>query len=349
MKLHTIHIENYKSLRDVTIRLQDVNLFIGPNNSGKSNALKALQMLANRDLVGGLLLNDSDLFKKNSNNDFALHLVFELNNDRYLHCKTEKSGQNRHRCLFAETNIKEKPQFVFMNSNYTGNLNKVESFFENMVVFSINPSTFAKPTVYQQTDRINSDASNFMSFLVNLRENNKKIYKQIESDLYKCVKQFNEITIPSTNEIGTERTIRFFEPDEITSFLADEVSEGVLYFLALLCIVHQPNPPKILLLEEPEKGIHPRRIKEIMDYIFALAESKDIQIIMTTHSTQVVDEFKNVLENIFVFDKENGETIVRNLQTDIINKYNATFKNPINLNGSLGDHWASGFLGGVPL
>ena len=43
--IHSIRIQNFKSLRDVTLRLQDVNLLIGPNNSGKSNVLKALAFL----------------------------------------------------------------------------------------------------------------------------------------------------------------------------------------------------------------------------------------------------------------------------------------------------------------
>ena len=93
-----------------------------------------------------------------------------------------------------------------------------------------------------------------------------------------------------------------------------------------MAIIHQPNPPKLLLLEEPEKGIHPRRISEIMDFIFELAELKNIQVILSTHSTQVVDEFKEMPENIFVFDKPDDARIIRNLQTDILDVDNEKLK-----------------------
>lgn len=99
------------------------------------------------------------------------------------------------------------------------------------------------------------------------------------------------------------------------------MSDGVLYFLALLCIVHQPDPPK-LLLEEPDKGIHPRRIREVMDFIFELARMRDTQIILTSHSPYVADHFKNIPECISVFDRENGETVIRNA-ADIMAETNA--------------------------
>jgi len=44
--LKRIHIENFKSLKNVTLDLQPVNLLIGPNNSGKSNLLKALEFMS---------------------------------------------------------------------------------------------------------------------------------------------------------------------------------------------------------------------------------------------------------------------------------------------------------------
>ncbi len=134
--------------------------------------------------------------------------------------------------------------------------------------------------------------------------------------------------------------------------MADEVSEGTLYFMALLAIIHQPSPPKLLMIEEPEKGIHPRRLHEVMSFIFDLADKKDIQIIMTSHSPQVVNEFEDFPESVFVFDNENGETGVRNLLKDIIEpsdkKSEETNLPKINYTKTLGEHWIYGFLGGVP-
>jgi len=137
-------------------------------------------------------------------------------------------------------------------------------------------------------------------------------------------------------------------------FWADELSEGTIYFLALLCIIHQPNPPKLLLLEEPERGIHPRRIKEIIDLIKQLAVEKDIQVIMTTHSPLVVNLFADEPESIFVFDMKDGFTEIKNLQADIIEPTNKELQEKgidteKDYGISLGDQWVYGLLGGVPV
>ena len=46
MKLQKLHIENFRSLRDVTWEPGDLNVLIGPNAGGKSNLLKAIDLLA---------------------------------------------------------------------------------------------------------------------------------------------------------------------------------------------------------------------------------------------------------------------------------------------------------------
>jgi AAA15 family ATPase/GTPase len=385
MKLHAIHIQNYKSLRDVTIRLQDVNLFIGPNNSGKSNALTVLRFIGNVFSNGKMPYIEKDIFYKHDDkNPIIITLIFRCNSETeplfYLAFNTEEGGfvftgtpRIAHKNNDSQTinwrypSVANNNFFEFKNdttrlpSFYLKNIERsyyavdeqlLSKFFTSFqTIYKINPSTFIPASNLNLDMAVAENGENLVSFLFNIKENNEACFNAIEKDLTKCIPDFIEIKLPSTQHTAggvIQKQIRFIDTFGVQHW-SHAVSEGVLYFLALLCIVHQPNPPKLLLLEEPEKGIHPRRIKEIMDYIFGLAQSKDIQIIMTTHSTQVVDEFKDIPENIFVFDKENEETIVRNMQTDVIDVYNEKFKKPINLSGSLGDHWASGFLGGVPI
>ncbi len=187
-------------------------------------------------------------------------------------------------------------------------------------------------------------------FLFYLEQNYRAQAKRIQTDFRECIRDLVHVsTAPVPDEPGKLK-LKFFDKNDVC-YWAEEVSEGVLYFLALLCIVHQPDPPKLLLLEEPEKGIHPRRIKEVMDFIFELAELRGIQIILTSHSPYVVDHFADIPEYISVFDRENDETVIRNAG-DLISESNAQLaaegKPPIRCTDSLGEHWVSGFLGGVP-
>jgi AAA15 family ATPase/GTPase len=50
--IETLRIQNFKSIKDATVNLKDVNLLIGPNNSGKSNFFAALDFLKDWFLEG---------------------------------------------------------------------------------------------------------------------------------------------------------------------------------------------------------------------------------------------------------------------------------------------------------
>ena len=355
MRLHSIRIQNYKSLQDVTLTdLQAVNLLIGPNNSGKSNVLKALEWVKNavdapyntaQSIIKG---NVKDTFNKDAANERSFYCIFEGEN-AFFHIKNFKSAYYPIEGIILENKI-------LTNTNNSAGWNSsfskiLKDYLSKTFIYTIVPSTFSKPTSYLYTNQVNADGSNLVSFLDVMRNDYPLIFKQIIKDLSDCVPSFTEITTTKIGTQGLTQTIRFFDKNN-NSYLADEVSEGVLYFLALLCIVHQPEPPKLLLLEEPEKGVHPRRIKEVMDYIFTLAETKDIQIIMTTHSPYVVDEFKDLEECIYIFDRDAAATTVKNLQRDVIQPFNDLAKannaNTFNISRSLGDHWTTGLLGGVP-
>jgi predicted ATPase len=74
---------------------------------------------------------------------------------------------------------------------------------------------------------------------------------------------------------------------------ASQASDGMLLVLAYLTVLHLPQPPRVLLIEEPENGIHPARLEEVLKILRDLIESQDhTQVVMTTHSPYVLDYFK---------------------------------------------------------
>jgi len=74
---------------------------------------------------------------------------------------------------------------------------------------------------------------------------------------------------------------------------ATQASDGLLLVLAYLAVLHLPEPPRVLLVEEPENGIHPSRLKDILSIVRELVkEQSHTQVILTTHSPYVIDLFK---------------------------------------------------------
>ena len=74
---------------------------------------------------------------------------------------------------------------------------------------------------------------------------------------------------------------------------ASQASDGTLLVLAYLSILYLPQPPRLLLVEEPENGIHPKRLRDILVILRNLVhEQWHTQVVLTTHSPYVLDLFK---------------------------------------------------------
>lgn len=358
--LKRVSIQNFKSLKDVTLDLQKVNLLIGPNNSGKTNFLKALETIGynrktKRHEVGQLS------FAKRYDNKIEFKLMWP----------SDKEGFDCRMVRFSfDGSLLDEEKGYYSNSGsgsiFDPNVSIPEyksSNLDTAKIYKPDPNRLDKPgPVGRGESTVTSDASNLIAFFDRIRDEYPGTFAQIRADLAKCVPEFTEINfqnVESTDELvkqfgdKTFKRIGLTDGRQNTIYWADELSEGTLYFIALLCIINQPNPPKLLLLEEPEKGIHPRRIREVMDFIFRLAEEKDVQIILTTHNENVLNEFATRPEAVFVFDKdEEGATHVKNLQHDIIEPTNERNReldlDPVDLTSNLSENWLYGLLGGVP-
>lgn len=114
---------------------------------------------------------------------------------------------------------------------------------------------------------------------------------------------------------------------------APQAAEGMLYTLAFMAIAKLPQPPKILLVEEPENGIHPGRMKAIVGLLRQMSEaSPGMQVIMTSHSPFLVDEMQP--DEVTWCQRKNGEVVTQRLDTnEIVNRQKSLFE--------LGEIWSN--------
>ncbi|HVA48283.1 MAG TPA: AAA family ATPase [Pirellulales bacterium] len=86
----------------------------------------------------------------------------------------------------------------------------------------------------------------------------------------------------------------YFELSERGQLVAaSQVSDGMLLVLAYLTVLYLPQPPRVVLVEEPENGIHPKRLQDVLSILRDLVkEQAQSQVILTTHSPYVVDLFQ---------------------------------------------------------
>jgi predicted ATPase len=93
---------------------------------------------------------------------------------------------------------------------------------------------------------------------------------------------------------------------------AEFMSDGVLLLLAFAAIANDEYSPAVLMIEEPENGIHPKQLREVLRMLYALTARKrdPIQVILTTHSPYVLDHVPASSVRVFRRDKDSGDVEV---------------------------------------
>jgi predicted ATPase len=129
---------------------------------------------------------------------------------------------------------------------------------------------------------------------------------------------------------------------------ASNMSQGMLYILAVLTLSYLPTPPSLVCIEEIDRGIHPRMLREVRDALYRLSYPKDfgltrpaVQVIATAHSPFLLDLFRDHPEEIIITQKQGTAAHFERLsdRADLPQLLQE---------GSLGDLWYSGILGGIP-
>jgi len=100
----------------------------------------------------------------------------------------------------------------------------------------------------------------------------------------------------------------YFETPAGGTIRAQHASDGAILFLGFLALAHLPEPPNLLLIEEPENGIYPKRLDEVISILKQLVDRRDgipfPQVILTTHSPYVLSYFEP--EEVTFLSREPG-------------------------------------------
>ena len=93
----------------------------------------------------------------------------------------------------------------------------------------------------------------------------------------------------------------------------DAMSEGMLYYLTLSGVAASLQDNAILIIEEPENGLHPARIKEVMQIFKSISERH--QVLIATHSPLVINELKPEQVTVITRDIARGSVFTRMTDT----------------------------------
>ena len=175
------------------------------------------------------------------------------------------------------------------------------------------------------------DFSNAWLFLNRLRKRPqiKSLLIEKIADIYEGVTDFDFDIIGSTMQV-------YLTEGDYT-IPATRLSDGTLRYLTLLAILLDPEPPPFIAIEEPELGLHPDLMPQIVELL--VDASSRTQLVVTTHNDTIVDALNDRPESIVVCEKHEGQTEFKRLDRAELSHWLEKYR--------LGQLWVKGAIGGT--
>ncbi|MBM3852206.1 MAG: chromosome segregation protein SMC [Verrucomicrobia bacterium] len=170
----------------------------------------------------------------------------------------------------------------------------------------------------------------------NLAQVLSKIRSRVKSDLLAALSRLYDGIEDLQLTIDGGNVLLFLEERGGREIPATRLSDGTLRYLCLLAILLHPEPPPLLVLEEPELGLHPDVIPTVAELLQKAAQRT--QLVVTTHSRMLVDALGNDPASVIVCTKEAAETRCERLDAERLAVWLEKY--------SLGTLWSMGELGG---
>jgi len=185
---------------------------------------------------------------------------------------------------------------------------------------------------------LRGDASNLAAYLYWLRKMHPLEYRRIVAMVRLNAPYFEDFVLEPQRL--NEKTIRleWKQRQSDAYFDADSLSGGTLRFIGLATLLKQPQSamPSLIVIDEPELGLHPLAIRLLAEMLDAAAETT--QLLVATQSVTLLDNFP--IGQVIVADHDGRGSQFRRLHAD---DYQAWLEN-----FSLGELWEKNVLGGRP-
>jgi predicted ATPase len=327
--IEAIEFKNFKVLRDAKLPLGRCTLLVGPNGSGKSTVLQALEAL--RDGNRGFFAELCTLGVETTTVEVIL--VSGDPHPGVRHVLTWKADGGLRGNRLPDGVEKCDPAVI-------------NEFVAGIRVFSLDARSLAAPARVTEKFELAQDGANLPAVLDGLRDVDPERFDAINQELGHWLPEFDGILFDRPGEGSKSIALRTRTGHHKVP--ATDLAQGVLIALAILTLSHLPEPPSLVCLEEPDRGIHPRLLRHVKDALYRLSypesvgeRREPVQVIATTHSPYFLDLFRDHPEEIVIANRVDDNVRFERLSDrgDIAE---------IIANSSLGEIWFSGILGGVP-
>lgn len=307
-KIAKVKINNYKSLVNFEIyNPSQFLVFAGANASGKSSIFEAIEFLMHSAMTTGNIALD----------------IFG-GPEKIVNFAAQSNAGSNESILSVDLNLSfgdsEKTQSTSFGVYYDYATAKLTKEFtgvpllDNRIVDSFShifiDNYKRAENKIKQYNKLWLDGSNASKILKTILSNETKKSEVLE---------WLQILIPGLETISVEKDLTGKEELQVFEkaypkkpFTGNLISEGTFNIIALLTLLYQSDEPQFICLEEPETGLNPAILKELVPFFREMTQKYNHHIWVTTHSVSLVSEL--IEEELVIINKKNGITLIHPCQ-----------------------------------
>ena len=358
--LHSISIKGFKSIRHIdNLPLGPINVLIGPNGSGKSNFIGVFSFLnairsehlqqyviraggADKVLHYGSKETEELIVRlsfDDKNYEYEIRLKAADSDTLYIDSEFTQSEHFGYQALKSFDIISiEKVEPIFPESVENDIKNHLDSWRLYHFHDTSSGSSMKKTADLNDNRFFRPDGANLAPFLYYLREKHESSYSLIRRTVQRVAPFFDDFVLAPQRLNEDKIRLEWQHKGTDAYFDAASLSDGSLRFIALATLLLQPESlrPSVILLDEPELGLHPYAITMLASLLKQAAAQT--QIILATQSPFLLDHFEP--EDVLVADRVNGQTQLTRLDTPSLETWLQDY--------SLGQLWEKNEIGGRP-
>lgn len=365
--LEKIGIRGFKSIRDMTLELRPLNILVGANGAGKSNLVLFFKML--NEMMGGRL---QQFIATSGRAQSLLHfgpkvtpqlesnLEFVADNgiDTYQTRLFYAAGDT---LVFAEEILRfqktgyPRPEELSLGTGHQETLIAKEAdegkaiagvfrrLLNNCRVYHFHdtsPTARIRQYCYVGDSRwLMPDAGNLAAVLYRLKtQNSGTAYSRIVKTIRMIAPFFDDFDLAPSAENGQDIILNWRHVESSQIFGPHQLSDGTLRAICLATLLLQPEDelPGLIIVDEPELGLHPYALNVIAS-LFQKA-SHHAQVLVGTQSSAFLDNF--FPEDVVVVGRDDKESTFRRLNADELETWLEEY--------SLGEIWEKNVIQGGP-
>lgn len=369
-RLKKLTIEGFKSIKKLDLKIQDLNILIGANGAGKTNLLSFFRMLnyitskGLGNFVGISGGADALLYygskqtpqmeckihfeTRSGANEYAMRLVSAAS-DQLIFADEQvsftRAGSDSKAPLVSlgaghkETMLPDQTEEV-KGRLLTGKV--IRNIMDRWRFYHFhdtsNEARIKKHSRLDDNHYLRDDAGNLAAFLYMLRERHPKHYSKIVS-LAQLVAPFFDDFVLRPSKLNPDRILlEWKEKNNEYIFSANQLSDGMLRMFSLITLLSQPESemPSLILIDEPELGLHPYAIKVLASLL--QSASMHSQIIISTQSISLINAFSP--EDMVVVDREGKQSVFKRLDANELEEWLEEY--------TIGELWEKNVIGGRP-